>query len=83
MDIKLATLLAEVCDGEVREDYSGRGMFGKTTAGVICDNPMDILKGVLSDPSYVADVMEDQEIAVHQHLSQFQTDSMGLQTIVY
>jgi hypothetical protein len=26
---------------ELYEDYSGRGMFGRTTTGIVCDSPED------------------------------------------
>jgi len=32
------TEIAEAVEGEVRLDYSGRGMFGETCVGIDCDN---------------------------------------------
>jgi len=30
----------------LRKDYSGRGMFGKTCYGIVCDNPGDVIAQV-------------------------------------
>lgn len=35
-------------EASIREDYSGRGMFGKTTVGVVVDNQSRILPAVLT-----------------------------------
>lgn len=36
--VEIIRTVAEAVGGEVREDYSGRGMFGKTCCGIDCDN---------------------------------------------
>lgn len=68
----LAKLLVEICiedDVEARlmEDYSGRGMYGKTTYAVIVPRVEDMLCAVLSnlpsmkgyDPARVAGLSSD------------------------
>jgi hypothetical protein len=52
---------------EIFEGYSGRGMYGEETTGIVVDNAMD-----------VAHAMGHLGIEDNQR-----TDSMGLQTIVY
>lgn len=36
--------IANEVGGTVRTDYSGRGMFGKTCMGVICEDPNECLE---------------------------------------
>ena len=40
MTIEQATWLAEIVEGEVREEYSGRGMYGKSEAAVVVEADM-------------------------------------------
>lgn len=80
MDVKLAEMLADVCNGEVRYEYSGRNMFGQCTAGVVVDNPMDVLVGVLTDIEVFKDELEENEQLIPRSLSM---DNMALQFIIY
>lgn len=80
MDIKLAKLLCE-CNDEfsLRENYSGRGMFGEKTAGVVCPSVTDLLSCVLAVPDWFLDedgypMFDDVE---------FSCDNMGTDYIVY
>lgn len=40
--------VAEIVGGEVRLDYSGRGMFGVTCLGVVCDDAMECIEEAAS-----------------------------------
>ena len=87
MNIELAQFLKRVCDDvgnqecDLREDYSGRGMMGRQTAGIVVE----------SVPTLLADVL--QYFSEHTHrgysgmplpeISDFRVDSMGRQTILY
>lgn len=45
--IEKAEIIQEVADavgGEICDDYSGRGMFGDTYIGVVCDNPQTAIE---------------------------------------
>lgn len=48
MKIKVIELLESISDGfenrSLREDYSGRGMYGKTCLGIVCENPIHIIE---------------------------------------
>jgi hypothetical protein len=47
MNIKVIDLLENMSDfgnRSVRNDYSGRGMYGKTCLGIVCDNPIHIIE---------------------------------------
>lgn len=65
--------------GELREDYSGRGMYGKTTAAVVFDGEQEFY-------SAIAEVMEcdieDRE-TVANALRNIRTDNMGKGMIFY
>lgn len=66
--------LAGCCEGNPRETYSGRGMYGKMCIGVVTENPDKLkrkLKGILG-----------AELA-YDLLENWTTDNMGMSTIVY
>lgn len=64
--------------GEIREDYSGRNMFGKTTTGVVAESFFDIIGAVLAQIS-------DNKAMEIPDFSQFMCcgDSMGHDIIIY
>lgn len=61
-------------EADIREDYSGRGMYGTTTAGIVTDANMVVV-------GYCAGVAETD--IDFWEVEQFRTDSMGLSTIIY
>lgn len=81
MDISFAQFLVDNANdhAEIYENYSGRGMFGSTTTGVVCDNPINLL---LVAVEYMKNEnpedVEDIEVPC-----QLRTDNMALQTIIY
>ncbi|MDF7826969.1 hypothetical protein P4B35_23295 [Pontiellaceae bacterium B12227] len=64
---------------EVRNDYSGRGMFGKETAAIVTDDSAAILQTVVSiakeDPEALEEFQEDD--------FRFRQDSLGRDSIIY
>ena len=80
MNIKTAELIAEAHDGlEVYENYSGRGMYGETTSGVV---------GSTDDFHWaLAEIMESysqhSREKVAEALRCLQRDNMGLDMIFY
>jgi hypothetical protein len=67
-------------EGEIRPDYSGRGMFGKTTHGVVYDSMADFYTAL----AYVtAEGNEEEREAVAGALENLNTDNMGFGVIVY
>lgn len=86
MKLKHAELIAKTAydygvEVEVRENYSGRGMFGKTTAGVV-GNMGDIVRAVagaaadlaVAEPDEVDDFVRDMNLSF---------DNMGFDMIAY
>ena len=63
---------------DLREDYSGRGMFGRSCIGIVGDfNPLHLVL-------CLADVLRDEEFDnAEDILGRPCQDSMGLSTIVY
>ena len=86
MDIKLAGSLAELGEewgAEVYDDYSGRGMYGATTAGVTLEHNdgscllLNLLER-LTEGSIEVEELEDLPLP-----DRFHTDSMGMGIIIY
>jgi hypothetical protein len=80
MDMKLAETIAEYADGEVYENYSGRGMYGEETTGVVVESVSDVLMALLQYSDIFTELMEDEEVKLPNNL---QIDSMGIRTILY
>jgi len=67
-------------DIEVRDEYSGRGMYGKTTYAIITDSITDLIPALLCHAAYdyvdiVADGLFDN--------FKLRQDSMGLGIVLY
>jgi len=80
MDNKLAELLSSLSDSDIREDYSGRNMYSKTTTALVTDTPLvGLLRAVLEgvqDGSLTQEDMEDIDI------EGLRTDNMGRDSMV-
>lgn len=67
-------------NGEIYEEYSGRGMFGKTTTGVKIENQEDFF-------NIIADILEDgddeEREEVAKAMRKLKWDSLGLGLIFY
>lgn len=81
MQQRLAEILSEVVeDSEVRYNYSGRGMYGEETTGLVVAGGLGtVLGAVLRNVEELAEEFEADEIAP----GHFRTDSMGMDTIIY
>jgi len=88
MEKNIAEKIVEnsVFEMTLREDYSGRGMYGSETAGIVTDSIGNVLysaiklvKSMIDDPeSYDFDVEDLAEA-----MENIKTDSMGLSMIIY
>ena len=79
MDIETAEQIVESLEDEgrnasLRDDYSGRGMYGEGTAAVVTDEPAGV--GLIFWAAGRAEV-EFYEV------ERFRTDRIGLGTVVY
>jgi hypothetical protein len=77
ISLELLEELAQEVSGDVRTDYSGRGMYGKTCVGIVVDD-VDLLELGAA----IAETIEDEELR-KALISGSRTDSMGYSTIVY
>lgn len=79
MDKTAAHLLTDF-RGQIIENYSGRGMIGKATIGVVFDNNTEIFPTI-------ADILsnghEDEQEIVADALYWLQSDSYGTEAIYY
>lgn len=87
MDLKLAELFVELGadtdEVSLYENYSGRGMYGRETTGVVCNNFTHLLSSVLqtavADPEFIAEFL-GEEVDIP---SSFSIDAMGMGFVVY
>lgn len=87
MKVETAKKLSEFdSDIEVYQDYSGRGMYGSTTTGVVCYSER-VLFNALAFYFENLDHSDQDEIDEFQNtlddLKSLRTDSMGMRTIFY
>ena len=90
MELKTAEFVVNLIEGigeeaEVRSDYSGRGMYGKETAGIVTSCEGNIVRALAE---YIeggdAQHLNDDEREVFADLALgYRTDSMGRDVIVY
>lgn len=100
MNLTTAQIFEKVGDFEgievsITEDYSGRGMYGKTTVGIVIESKDDIFKLLASliDPSADIDFFvnqiescddsDDWKEFLTSDISELKSDSMGYSTIYY
>lgn len=83
--LKRATEHCGTQEIDVRTDYSGRAMYGRTTFGIVVDNTNELMLNVIQyiremdgEPNFhLSDLPEVSD------MGQLRTDSMGRQTILY
>lgn len=92
MKKEIAQMLVQYgSDLRLHEDYSGRGMYGKTTTGISCDNMRQFMEAI-GNTFYgmIEDAMVDGEEYntsdaedLVDVLSNLQTDNLGRGIIIY
>lgn len=80
MEAKLAELLTETLQGEVYEDYSGRGMYGEKTTGVTFPS-MDAFYEECAEIIREGD--EDDRALLADLFDNLRTDNLGHDIIIY
>lgn len=69
----------EECD--IREEYSARGMYGKTTVGIVVDSELLLIQILLQ---YIRDISADPaSIDNAPNFGSLRHDNMGAQIILY
>lgn len=93
MKIEIAKSIVEAAEDmgeelELRESYSGRGMYGKETAGIVFDS-IGVLMAAVARTGYnlceidSSDGSSESPYELEQELIHTHMDSMGLGTIIY
>jgi hypothetical protein len=83
MELALAETLANAIeDSKLVEGYSGRGMYGRTTTGIIVKSPTAALECVIKSPQLFLD---DKHQPLHgfKGVDGFRFDNMGKDFILY
>jgi hypothetical protein len=80
MNKRLAQIIADEADGQVYEKYSGRGMFGKETTGVVVEDLGKVMSALYSASAHIGELRDEGEL---DQVEKFRWDSMGLDIIVY
>lgn len=88
MDRRLAEYIVEVscaCDydseAHVREDYSGRGMYGKTTSGVVISDSTIVATIFFENAEEISELQEEGNLP--HSIGRLNTDGMGRSFIIY
>ncbi len=80
---------AENVEGEFRDDYSGRGMYGASCPGLVVDDYRQALQFAIQLVRQGTEFEEDEEKRdnyldlVEELVAKLNTDSMGLGIIIY
>lgn len=69
--------------GDLRDDYSGRAMYGKTTYAVTFDSRSDFERALVRAAYELGSKGSDDVEAVLNDLDNLRSDSMGLGIVVY
>lgn len=92
MKQEIAELIVENgYDMELYEDYSGRGMFGDTTTGVVCDNLNVFLASVseiffemILDAKDLGDDFDTESAEIlSKSVGRIRVDNLGKNIIIY
>ena len=81
--------MLEECDvneddfkSRIMEGYSGRGMYGKETYGLVINSFTSLLQAIMTFPELLYD-KEGNSIVTNQIITKFRTDKLGLSIIIY
>jgi hypothetical protein len=73
--VKLICINSDEC--VIYEDYSGRGMYGETTTGIVTSSISEFIK------SCIAATLDEPEVMEKILSKNIRSDSMGLDIIFY
>lgn len=78
MDAEFAELMAKY-NGELRENYSGRSMYGSQTTGVTFESVSDAIQAAAMAGSN----LDSEGLSIDDIPMRFSIDNMGLDIIIY
>ena len=85
--MELAEMIIEAMEnngltGELRSDYSGRGMYGKSTHGIVIKHGIgEVMAAIINNADIFVD--EDGIPIFADPIESIRSDSMGLSNIIY
>jgi hypothetical protein len=82
MQIEIAELIGDITGADVRDDYSGRGMYGEETAAVV-GMPAAIAAALVANAEELAERVAELKADGVEMPSGFRTDNMGLDMVMY
>ena len=87
MQLDLANFIAEHADQfdeevKVIPEYSGRGMYGSTTAALSVRSPLVLAKLAFLMNELLYEAVENGEVALYE-IDDFRSDQLGLGYVVY
>ena len=87
LSIDAYEVLIQVCedlDCQVRNDYSGRNMYGRKCIAIQCDSPLSLIGQILNNVRDYEDVdNEIEEIFSLFAETDIRTDNLGLDKLLY
>ena len=90
MELKTAEFLKDQIENigescEIHEDYSGRGMFGNTTTGIVVENVSHVMRALaeFAKSNSGLELTEEEFVALDDIAGGFRSDSMAMDTILY
>lgn len=86
MEKRVAEFLVELLEdggkeASLYEGYSGRGMYGKETTGVVLGSFSDLVEAMWAGAPRLAEAIERGDLP--EYIDGFAKDSMGYDTIIY
>ena len=70
-------------DISLYEDYSGRAMYGETTAGIVVSREIGVAGLIAIVLQFADQFVNDDGMPLFEDVSKLRTDNMGMDTIVY
>jgi len=70
-------------DMEPRDDYSGRGMYGRTTSAIVVESLSDFLGAAVQAGVILGETRDPYAAEFIGDVQRARTDSMGRRTVLY
>lgn len=70
--------MGEEC--RIYDNYSGRGMRGKSTTGIVVDNITDLITAILVNAYYF---VNSEGESIFEDINYLKIDNLGMKTIIY
>lgn len=82
MKKELAEAICNACNCEIYEDYSGRGMYGDTTTGIVVKSEISLITDILRNLRDISEQLDEANIKSID-IRNLCIDSLGHDVIIY